>query len=147
GSNSGAARLWDTTTGQPLLDPLRQTWPATPVAAWSPDGRRLATTSLLVTTGIGDARLSDADTGQPVGTPLPHINWVSAAASRPDSKLLATGGYDAAVQFWDSATGQRLGDHLRAGDIVQSLLFSPDSRTLAVGRAPDLSGAPGVILW
>ncbi len=147
GGNAGVARLWDTVTGQPLLDPLRQTWPVAAVLAWSPDGRRLATASLLQTTGIGDARLWDADTGQPIGAPLAHINWVAATAFSPDSKLLASGGYDAAVQFWDSATGQRLGDHLLPGDIVQSLRFSPDGQTLAVGRARDLSGAAGVVLW
>jgi WD40 repeat protein/serine/threonine protein kinase/tetratricopeptide (TPR) repeat protein len=132
------ARLRDTGTGQPRGAPLRH--PGTAIA-FSPDGR------VAVTTSGGAAHLVDAATGW-LRAELPHGNsQVSALAFRPDSKVVATGGYDLAVNLWDTATGQRLGPPWRQPDLVLSLAFSPDGKTLAVGHSREASGQSGLVLW
>ena len=83
----------------------------------------------------------------PIGLPLPQINYVAAMTFSPDSKILATGGYDRAVRLWDTATGAPIGPVLPQRDIVLTLWFSPNGRTLAVGHAADYSGSAGTVLW
>jgi WD40 repeat protein/tetratricopeptide (TPR) repeat protein len=139
----GAARLWDTVTGQPRGAPLRHPGPQIAAVAFSPDGQVVATTSRGAATS---AHLWDAATGR-LRADLPHINYVSAFAFRADSKVVATGGYDRAVHLWDTATGHRLGPPWRQPDIVLSLAFSPDGKTLAVGHAADYSDQRCLVLW
>ena len=134
--------LTDTSDGPGAsITRLRNTWNNTHVLAYSPDGSLVATAS-QDTTAQGDARLWDAATGKQIGQPLPHINWVSALAFSPDSKVLVTGGFDCAVHFWDCATAQRIGPYLRQKDIVLSLAFSADGKSLAVAHAWDYSRGP-----
>src|SRR5262249_36220793 len=68
--------------------------------AFSPDGK-------AVLTGSGDrtARLWDAATGRPLGTPLTHQDAVRAVAFSPDGKAVLTGSWDKAARLWDAATG------------------------------------------
>lgn len=138
--------------------------------AWSPDGTRLAAAS-----AAGPVSLLAADDGAR-GAELPgHDNgtnclaWMPAPPTadggrqtadpssvlRPPSSILATGGQDGAVKFWDTAAGQhtataRLGpawvEHLawRTGPAASpadlspfaSVLFAAAGRTLAAIR-PD----------
>jgi tetratricopeptide (TPR) repeat protein/sugar lactone lactonase YvrE len=116
------------------------------VTAFSPDGRYFVTSSRSGEHAVGDAKLWDAATGRLIAA-LPQINYVSAIAFSPDSKLLVTGGYDCALQFWDPATGKQIGAPLHQVDIVLGLTFSPDGKTLAVGHADSYSGAAGLVLW
>ncbi len=145
GGGDGLARLWDTRTGQPVGPPLRNAWKSIHFLACSPDGRYLATAS-QDPIGLGEARLWDGRTSRLIGI-LPHINWVAAMAFSPDSKVLVTGGYDWGVHFWNSETGERIGRCLLPGGIVQSIAFSPDGRTLVVGRAHSSSVVAGVVLY
>jgi len=152
GGHNGFACLSDAATGQPALcaggeeGPFRHTWPAVRVTAYSPDGRFFATSSHSGDDAVGEARLWDAAGGRLIA-PLPHVNYVSAMAFSPDSTLLATGGFDSSVHFWDTATGKRISVPLFQEDIVLSLAFSPDGKTLAVARSHDYSKQPGVLLW
>jgi tetratricopeptide (TPR) repeat protein len=68
-------------------------------------------------------------------------------AFSPDSKFLVTGSYDWTSRLWDPATGRQIGLPLAQEGVVQSLAFSPDGRTLAVGRARSALGPAGVLLW
>lgn len=58
--------------------------------------------------------------------------WVRAIAVSPDGILLATGDEEGYLRLWDLDTGTRLAEY-RSNLVIQSLAFSADGRTLAVG--------------
>jgi WD40 repeat protein len=94
-------------------------------AAFSPDGKRIVTTSLDKT-----VRLWDATTGQPIGEPLrSHEQIVCSAAFSADGKQIVTASADKTVRLWDSTTGQPIGEPLRGHeDLVHSAAFSRDGK-------------------
>ena len=61
-----------------------------------------------------------------------HNGGIPCAVFQPDGRLLATGGKDDEVRFWNSFTGQPFGAR-NLGEAVQTLAYSPDGRLLAVG--------------
>ncbi|HWY78252.1 MAG TPA: serine/threonine-protein kinase [Verrucomicrobiae bacterium] len=93
-------------TNNPIVWNLAETTSPTPVelqghdlgvwsAAFSPDGKRLATTSSDET-----VRLWDSGTLRCEGVLRGHGSEVWCAAFSPDGKLLATGSKDKTVMFW-----------------------------------------------
>jgi uncharacterized caspase-like protein len=62
-----------------------------------------------------------------------HTANIRATAFSPDSRLLASSGYDALVKLWDTATGREIitlnGHSLN----VNTLAFSPDGKLLVSG--------------
>jgi WD40 repeat protein len=96
-------------------------------AAFSPDGRRLATCSRDRT-----VRVWQIDGGA-CQVLRGHSDDVFAVAFHPDGTRLASAGRDRAVWLWDLARGEevaRLGGHT---GFVWSLAFSPDGETLVSG--------------
>ena len=69
-----------------------------------------------------------------------HNGAIPCAAFHPKGRLLATGGKDDEVRFWDPVTGKLVGSR-NLGEAVQSLAFSPDGLILAVG-CMGRAGAP-----
>ncbi len=135
-SRANEARVWDALTGRPISPSLKHghwvversefTGGLHPLwARFSPDGRR-------VLTGSADnvAQVWDAETGQPVGAPMVHPNWVTDVTFSPDGSLVVTGCRDGEVQFWRSDNGEALGRVLRHASCVNSVEFSPDGRRL-----------------
>jgi WD40 repeat protein len=69
-----------------------------------------------------------------------HEGAIPCAVYRPHGGLLATGGKDDQVRFWNPQTGQMI-DSIDIGEAVQTLAFTKDGRTLAVGSM-GRAGAP-----
>jgi len=61
-----------------------------------------------------------------------HLSSVKAVAFAPDSRTLATAGYDRQLILWDAALGLQVASIAIAAP-VPTLDFSPDSRMLVVG--------------
>lgn len=95
-------------------------------AAWSPNGKLLATCSRDHT-----AKIWDAASGKALLTLKGHTGRVHSAAFRPDGKLLATASEDHGIRLWDSTSGKevrRLDGH---SDDVYTVAWSPDGKRLA----------------
>jgi WD40 repeat protein len=115
-------RVWDVRTGQPVGKYLHHesfVWFAT----FSPDGRRIVTTSDDAT-----ARIWDARTGDPIGKAMDHGWAVVSAAFSSDSKRFVTVA-DGWAWILDAATGDTVA-RVRHADWVVSAMFSPDGQRI-----------------
>ena len=126
----GAARQWDSATGQDLS----AVWTGGGGAAFSPDGRRFATG--------GWPTVWDAGSGSPVrDLALRHndAHWTSNIAYSRDGSLIAgalgnTTPGTGTVAVWEAGSGRRvatLGKPQGKYDAVKQVVFSPDSTLLA----------------
>jgi WD40 repeat protein len=131
-----AARLFSAATGEPtgvlrLAHAGRIT-----AAAFSPDGRLIATAG-----ADGRARLWEAATGKPVGPPLRHPGWVYAVAFSPDGTRLLTGSgvlsrddrtkelsTKGEARLWDIRGGRPVGGALAHPGAVVAVAFRPDGK-------------------
>ncbi len=127
----GQLTIEDTVTGKAIKIPH-----VTHVAAFSPDGQRLATHA-----EDGSLETWDVATGHLLRTASVRSSKVQAFAFSGDGRRIATCGYDAAVRLWDAETLQSVKPILEHPDEVYDLDFSPDdSRIVTVG-------ASGVRMW
>ena len=128
-------RLWNVLTGE-LKNTLTGHTDGVGCIAFSPDGKTLAS-------GAGDntIRFWDPYTGQHKTTLIGHKGPVVRIAFSPDGKTLAstTGNFtysrvrnpDNAIWLWDLNTGKHKETYLGHTKEVNSITFSPDSKTLA----------------
>ena len=127
--SDGKVRLRDIASDQRLGQPVQQGARTSSLAlALSPDGR-----TILIGGDDKAARLWDADTGQPIGPPMPHPDSVLSLAFSPDGRTILTGCQDAKARLWDVATGQAIGAPMVHTRGVLSVAFSPDGKTMLTG--------------
>ncbi len=126
GFDPGEARLWAVTTLQPAGLPMTHQ-DGVGLAAFSPDGRTLATGSEDAT-----ARVWAVPSGKPVTPPMPHQQTVRQARFTEDGRILATGTRGGHVRLWDVATGQPLMAPQTIADGIGLMVFVRGSTPLVV---------------
>jgi WD40 repeat protein len=129
------AKVWDVYTGREWLT-LRGIQGPVPTLgvfrkslvsiAWSPDGTKLATTSL-----DKPARVWDSATGRQLLTLRGRQENVSSVAWSPDGTKLATAGLDQTTRVWDASTGRELLTLRGHQAVVSDIAWSPDGTRLA----------------
>jgi dipeptidyl aminopeptidase/acylaminoacyl peptidase len=107
-------------------------------AAFSPDGKHLATPgySIVTATGSGEddvgmIRLWDVNSGKAVTTLHGHTAKVNAVAYRPDGKEFASGASDGTVFLWDLRRTVPVLTFRASANSVYALAYSPNGRRLA----------------
>ncbi|HUC85705.1 MAG TPA: tetratricopeptide repeat protein, partial [Candidatus Acidoferrales bacterium] len=122
------ARIWDAQNGKQLMGPLQHTTPVNS-AQFSPDGKRI-----LTTTWGGTTRVWDAQTGAMLAGPATQGNRVNSAQYSRDAKRIVT-ATGTVARVWDAENGKALTEPLLHTSVVNSAQFSPDGkRVLTVSR-------------
>lgn len=99
-------------------------------ATFSPEGKRIVTTSEDQT-----ARIWDAHTGRPLTPPLPHDGFVVHASFSADGRRVVTASVDGGARVWDAVTGAALSPPLRHAGAVSAVWFGQgDDLILTAGR-------------
>jgi len=74
-----------------------------------------------------------------------HDHKITAVATSPDGKTVATGSIDRIVRLWDAASGKLVRDFHGHMNPVYVVAFSPDGKLLASGESSEWHGAYGNI--
>ena len=125
-ASGNAVKLWDAATGQELLTMVGHTnWLAG--LAFSPDGKRLASTSL-----DGTVRVWSLEPGRELVTVLsPIAGYGNRVVYSPNGQEFSTNGGDGTATIWNSETGEpRLAVTGHAAEIL-NVAFSPDGKRFA----------------
>jgi WD40 repeat protein/Flp pilus assembly protein TadD/tRNA A-37 threonylcarbamoyl transferase component Bud32 len=118
----------DAATGHLIAGPM--THERLTTAVLSPDGKKLLSGGQDYT-----ARLWDATTGRPIGTPMKHQHIVSSVAFSSDGRKVLTGSHDQTARVWDVETGQPIGPPIHHQGPVYVARFSPDNKLIVTGSS------------
>jgi WD40 repeat protein len=144
GSIDKTLRTWDLASRRQLGAPLPGDTELVTSVAFSPDGRTVASGGFS-----GVIRLWDLPSHRQLGALVTNTGPVNSVAFSPDGRTLASGhsvlypsgAGNSTIRLWDVGSGRQLGAPL-SGDTghVNTVVFSPDGRTLA-------SGGHDAIVW
>lgn len=126
-SDPRAVILWDVAAGRELHILSGHEFEVTS-AAFSPDGKRLATASRDWT-----VRLWDVASGKHLAALENESTEVNAVAWAPDGRHLAAASNDLLIRLWDPERRKVVKELKGHGDAVLTVAFSPDGATLASG--------------
>ncbi len=129
GIGTNKLTLWDLTTSKPLKS-LEGHTSSIATAAWSRDGKTIATASYDKT-----ARIWEAGTGKLLHTLSDHNAPVTCLAFSLDNKTLATGGTEPIIRLWNVATGKADGELKGHTGPITVLAYPPTGPGLASGSA------------
>ena len=104
------------------------------------DGRILATLADGKSGDHSEVRLWDCTSGCPI-SPWIHLQPRSEFPSlefSPDGTMLATGGDDRLLRFWESDSGRQCGPTIRHKSRIRCLAFHPTRRWILSGSADKL---------
>jgi WD40 repeat protein/tRNA A-37 threonylcarbamoyl transferase component Bud32 len=128
GVNDGKVRVWDTSTGEELFNCTHEHRAVLGVD-YSPDGRKLASSSWDKT-----VKIWDANNGQYERTLLRHTHELGVLAFRPpEGRQLAVAAFDNAVKLLDVASGDAVHTFSGGFGFNTIIAFSPNGQRLAAG--------------
>jgi WD40 repeat protein/serine/threonine protein kinase len=126
GSHDGTAKVWSATTGAQIGKTVEHATECNN-AAFSPDSRRLVTTS-----ADGVIILSDTQTGQALVPPMRHdrpdldsLSSVMSAVFSSDGKQILSASYDHTARLWDAETGKEIAQLVNPQRVAEAR-WSPD---------------------
>lgn len=84
--------------------------------------------------GDGTLKIWDAGSGNEVRSIAAPAEqgWFSSLTFSPDGAVLVTGTLSGEVEFWNAATGERIGGVPLEGGTILALAYSPDGKQVAV---------------
>lgn len=135
----GAVRLWNVAsrrlTGPPLVLPWEITGvdisPDDRLVAASAGERQYGATGWLPGDGQGVAKIWDLSTRKQIGPDLAAQGpVVSSVAFSPDSRTLATAGFDTLAHLWDIDTGQEIRRFTGHTSWVDTVAFASGGETV-----------------
>jgi WD40 repeat protein len=97
-------------------------------AAFSPDGKRIASASADRT-----VKVWDSVTGQVHLTLARHTKRVTCVAFSPDGKRIVSGSEDGMIRMWDADTGEELRVFTGNNGIIKSVAVNPDGKRIVSG--------------
>ena len=98
-------------------------------AAYSPDGKRIATASADHTVRLWNF----GATLQEVAVLEGHRDAVLSLAFSPDSKTFVSAGWDGKVRLWNAVDGSELGEFSGHSEEILCVAVSPDGKHIATG--------------
>ena len=128
GYHSGAVKLIDAHTGQPICEPLPHQDVVLTIE-FTPDG------SLVLTGGREPLiRVWNCRNGEMNGTPISHPGRVHAISVHPTEQRFISVSSDPHVHVWDLTSREKLRESIPVGErSVYSLAYSPDGKIFATG--------------
>ncbi len=105
---------------------------------WSPDGKKLASSSFDRT-----IKLWDVDTGKCLQTLSGHTGRVREVSWSPNGQFIASGSDDSTIRIWEVETGKLYHTIPRVG-VCFTIVWSPNSQRLAAGGMRD---DPSILFW
>ncbi|HEU4389879.1 MAG TPA: WD40 repeat domain-containing serine/threonine-protein kinase [Blastocatellia bacterium] len=100
---------------------------------FSADGKLLFFSGAAFKEGGSPIFVHDVETGRPLGEWRGHYGGVMALTRSPDGRMLASGGADRMIYFWEIPSGRKLAGWEAHKSGISALDFSFDGKTLASG--------------
>ncbi|QRV95125.1 Vegetative incompatibility protein HET-E-1 [Ceratobasidium sp. AG-Ba] len=130
GLDDCTVQIWDSYTGQEVVEPMEGHTESVTSVRYSPDGAYIVSGSHDKTVRIWSAR-----TGEQVGQPLHgHTESVTSVGYSPDGAYIVSGSYDKTVRIWSARTSKQVGQPLHGHtEAVTSVGYSPDGAYIVSG--------------